>query len=950
MADRAIAASVLLGLFLVSTSAAGAPGADPPTSDRVPTDIGAEQQQTATVRMLYSGNQLGVGGGRYQFRAAAAVSRAAAAAGGRVTALLPHHGCMIQGAHVLLAPDRRVATLLAMLEHGPVTCSDPRPAVRATVDGEPLLLLEPSTAGELLTGAGPSPPVRSPVHLRTCTNAEGTEALLVGPAFGAREPQSWLPTSFDFRLALHVEVEISGRSIPVEIIGSPREEPAERFARLMALRDAHEDAIYADAGSFVDGASTVRDGALSLHRPLGFAMLSRLEPTAAVPGETELVRGPKRLKDEARQHGLRYIATNWRSEEDALELEASVLVDVEAEPEPVRVALLGVVAPSVASLVPALRQEGVTLTDPVEAVREELARLAGSERPPDLVIVLTAAGSAVIEDLAGGGLGVDLVVGRTARKEDRVRAKQLDLRPSSDTRRSAAAALRLGAGSTAEVQLRRHDARWALASLRALPHPDAGEVAPDPIVRAEVTRTRAAVYPELDRPLLPEPPGPRPGAWRGESWTKLVCEAAAASTEADVMLLPELPEAPPIPGPLSELLVVDRLALLDHLEAHSVPGQKLGKLLSAATKWAPIRCGASASGKKVRGRPIDPDRAYRVVTSDRVRLAGFDDALRGALSDRLLDRPGTHTITGAYDAPLTLRSAVLEELRARRDAGGPEAALALLSPSAERRDPDLLVRVSRLSLTIERFNGAEDAAFAKVPETLATSPSSLTVGGELDTALAYDSSRLAADLRVRSLYKRLSFDEGDTQEPADDLRISSSASLPGLAFPVAASLKLMPFSEILLDTELTPVEQDGDTLDRQADLSLTLGIAAARTASLKTMRLGVLAQRDLSHTSQPTELGLRTEIETAFLLGAGLRFTTNLDATAYANTDDDDESDLRFKGLLEGRLSLPLARYLDLSVFGRGFAFSGRVPRTEQLRLSWAMGFAVDVRGVFPLN
>ncbi|MBW2255459.1 MAG: hypothetical protein JRI25_12790, partial [Deltaproteobacteria bacterium] len=60
-------------------------------------------------------------------------------------------------------------------------------------------------------------------------------------------------------------------------------------------------------------------------------------------------------------------------------------------------------------------------------------------------------------------------------------------------------------------------------------------------------------------------------------------------------------------------------------------------------------------------------------------------------------------------------------------------------------------------------------------------------------------------------------------------------------------------------------------------------------------------------------------------------------------------SDLRFRALLDTAIALPLARYLDISVYGQGFLFQGRVPATSDLGAAWTIGFSLDVSGAFEL-
>ena len=104
--------------------------------------------------------------------------------------------------------------------------------------------------------------------------------------------------------------------------------------------------LFVDAGSFVDGNSSVRNDALSLHRPIGFNMLQRLKPAALVPGSTELAGGPTQFLAEARNSNLPYVATNWATKREDLVIPGVLEKTVETEKGLLTIAFLGVIDPS----------------------------------------------------------------------------------------------------------------------------------------------------------------------------------------------------------------------------------------------------------------------------------------------------------------------------------------------------------------------------------------------------------------------------------------------------------------------------------------------------------------------------------------------------------------------------------------------------------------------------
>jgi hypothetical protein len=214
----------------------------------------------------------------------------------------------------------------------------------------------------------------------------------------------------------------------------------------------------------------------------------------------------------------------------------------------------------------------------------------------------------------------------------------------------------------------------------------------------------------------------------------------------------------------------------------------------------------------------------------------------------------------------------------------------------------------------------------------------------------YSSRLLLSDLRLRSNYTRFVLQEDEPQETADDIILSSSISLPGASFPKIGNVGFMPYSEGMLDSEFTAVESEETEVPRQADLSLAFGISARRFGAVRTLRLGAFALRDLSVPEKSMEFGARGDFETRHVFGPGLLFTTLWNGSVWGNTPEDDESDLRFKLLLDTRLSLPLARYLNIAVYGQGFLFKGRVPETSSLGASYSIGVSFDVIGSFLLE
>lgn len=895
---------------------------DAPAVEEAQAEDAAPVEIVDPIELVWTGALGGIGSGTTRFDLHTRVPE------GTLEAVRPIHGWLVQRSFLLRAGDGRVATLGALLS-GPETprCTPVDTVTVLTSPTEHLVI-----PGELPDWAGDLGLRQRTAARLTCTAGEAQAELL---RLGAAEDlPKWEASQWETRLGL---AWILADGTGLDVVSVPQSEGTRRIA---ALEQAVADgAIFVDAGSFVDGASSVQEASLSLHRPTGFDALRRHSPAALVPGMNELVAGYDVLKAEAPD--LPYTAANWRAEDPARALPDHRLVRT----EDLTVAFIGVIDPAVARSVPRLADEGITLVDPVRAIPPVVQAL-GDE--VDLVVLL---GDLPPDRLAGVRrevAGVDLILGDAS--ADLAGARHLEVALAAPDPWTPSTPVTLPLGGVYRGRIDVQDGRPT--RILTVPVPITPAIDPDPEALARVTDVRLSAYPGLDHPLLPaaDPTNPLPP----DVFAKAICESIQDRTAAELVLLPRL-GTPETPGPLTELLVVDELAMPDTLELHRVPGDRFAKLLDQLVGMVPTTCGAPLAERfpKARGRYLENDRVYRVVTTDRLRrsspeLSSLLDTGHGALG--VLDPQAVTPIRSDSGEVLTLRGAALDSLRELRKTWGEGLLDELVARDATRLDPQWLLRVSQLSLRVEGFQGVEDDVYGEVPETLATSPSSFTLGTATDAALEYSDRRLAWDARARSVFTRLRTAD-QVQETADDLKLSTSLSLPGVSTPEVAGISLRPYAEGLYDSEITAVENDDGTSNPlQRDLSLTLGASAARKGILRTLRVGAFGLVDLSRPEKQPELGARAEAETLVTFGPRLRWTTSLNAFLYGSTEDDDASDLRFKARMDSRLQLPLSRWLGLALYGTGFAFQGRVPETRAVAASYSLGASVDVSGIFELR
>ena len=924
-------------------------GAAPPST--APWGSGPAQP---TVRVVYTGDLGGVGSGHYAWETLRQLQSPALRTAVPVTAARTVRGTLVQGDWLLEAPDGRVETVLGAVAPAPPRCTPAPPVWRFAAETE-TVVVPAGVSQEVLEALTDTVASPTPFKSWTCSASTGESLRLVGPS-GLPLP-SWSAADWEFRVGVQLESPAVPGGLLVQ--GIPQRETSRVFATLDALTQ-DPSVVYVDTGSFVDGASSVASGQLSRHRPLGFAMLSRLQPDALVPGATELVKGPAAFLTEARaalpDADTRYVATNWSAADPALQLARSRVVSVAAPGGTRTLAFVGIVDPVLADWIPALEGEGVTLLDPVTSVQDEVDALHAAHRL-DAVIALTSARGPLLAELRRRLRGVSVLAGDPSFATLRVEQRDVQLRPMGADREAAPLSVSLDGVATLDLSFTRD----GLAQVRTTPQVVDGQVEPDPAVRASITRTRAAVYPALDQPLLPAPGAAPLETWSAADWTGLVCEAVRAETGAHTVFLRALPAPPETPGPLSRLEALDHLALLDELVSVQVPGDQLQRVLDQAQRAAPVSCGAQSPWPKPDGRLVDPQRTYTLVTTDRTAHGtALGSVLAGIKRGGPLDPPLQQRLAGPGGGPLTLAQAVLGgvEKAAQTQAAGETVVTELL----ERRPgamPSLwLLRMRQLSAQVVRFRGMETEAFSRVPDTLATNPSSVTLTAGWDAAVEHSGPVTLWDARARGAYSTLQTDAQDPPVPlaqaetADDVRWSTSLAVPAWTVPLGERFGFMPYTEALYDTELTPTFNDqGSQNPRQRDLSLTLGVAAPRAGMLRTLRVGAFGNRDLSRLDdKPAEFGAKAEVATWKKLAGSFTWTMNADLQVWANTPDDDRSDLRFRFSGDTRLGMPLTRWLAVSPFVQALAIQGRTPATQEVGLAWTGGAALDLSGAFRLD
>ena len=373
--------------------------------------------QAQEIRIVYTGASMGIGSGQYDFVLPDQLSKALPEDAPKPESVTPFHGLLAQGQFWVASVDGKVSSIVQFLK-GPITCQDPETAYLLQTDQERFVLPGPATPkwAATLTLKGST---ASEATVRSC-ESQGQRVIVMTEGHLVKELPSWDLADFEFRLGLRLGLAEGAVKHHGYIIGVPLNEGARRFALLQSLLKDSPGALYVDAGSFVDGNSSVRNDALSLHRPIGFDMLRRLAPAALVPGQTELAGGPTQFLAEAREDGLPYVAVNWKTDREDLVLPKVLEHTVESEGGLLTIAFIGVVDPDLQTQIHHLKAEGVALIEPVKAVQEQVDLLKARPAPPNAIVLLSAGNPDLMQEIRRDVQGLDLVLGDTAQPIQRL--------------------------------------------------------------------------------------------------------------------------------------------------------------------------------------------------------------------------------------------------------------------------------------------------------------------------------------------------------------------------------------------------------------------------------------------------------------------------------------------------------------------------------------------------
>ena len=802
-----------------------------------------------TLPFLYTGNLRGFAGNHYLFSFKNELAYTDSSYS--TTKLTPFRGLLTQKDWILYDENLSTQAVIDFLRGNDFTCTKEDVLLVWKKRGN--LLLSDQNITHLTNKLG----MPGEYTKQLCTNEKANSVTLLQPTSEEKLPIFQL-REFSFR-----------RGASIQYTQNKKEEKAllvqEALFDLTRVQEyiteqKEKGFLYVDAGSFVDGWSNLPKEKLALNRPASYQTLQDLHPTALGIGKAELLDGAHTFFNEIKGKRLPYIATNWESADPSLQLPKSRTLSIGMSEGTKTIAFLSILDPSWIDELPALKRDKVQITDPIEAIRKEIAHLNTSSNPPDLVLLLTTASQDVQESIRRYTNGVALMLGDPSLATFRVVSTKTTLKNYDPLQKGAP--LTLPIDGLHELNIGFEDGTPTTIETKPVHIDDTDK--PNIATQSIVNDIRARIYPLFSSTIL-EPQGSGIKAQFSTSdWEKILCESIRYYTDADSVVIRNLPPPPSLPGSISELALLGILGSYDTLESHRLTGAKLKTLLGKTKNINSVNCGAQASSLKSRGRSIETDQLYTIITTQKTRTQfDLDGVFQSVEKRNILDPQVMSVVQDDFGRAQTTSLVILRTLRRLREEKGLKNINAfLLKEYPAEKPPQTIIRVRKLGISTEQFGGMDNPKFASVPDTLANTASNSSLGNALDVALDYTSKTYNQDLRLRTSFGTLNTGESE-QEIQDDWIVSSSISIPNIQLQLLGPLKWNMFTELLYDSEYTPtLQEDGTENPKQSDLSLSLGLTSISYKFMKSIRISGFGNRDFSIPDTPRyEFGTKFEWE-----------------------------------------------------------------------------------------
>ena len=783
----------------------------------------------------------------------------------------------------------------------------------------------------------------------TCSTSNGTfELLYLGERTEPTMPL-WSVEDFEFRPTIHLNID----GTTIQMAGRPLQE----LSRILTYIDSIEG-LYVDAGGFVDGFSSVLDGQLSKHRSFEFEWLQKLSPHVLGIGKSELIAGPEHFVQEISTFDLPYIATNLlppTGQESPFPLYK--VLDVEGKSgESHTILFLSILDPSWQEQVPQLTLDGWSITEPNQAMANTLKDFESKHGRPETVVVLSTASSNVLEAIRQDGPNIDLLLGDGSLATHRVQQTHTVFNTVGQLDKAAPVTLPLDGLQVLDLTLGNGQLQeFHHKSLDVLDSFDS-----DRSIQLQIMLNRFPEYLSQNQQRIPMQSVPWNDKLTDHQWEKVLCGMVLEKTGADTVFLDGF-TAPNGIGTLTEKHISDALAIDDIVEIHRIPGKNYNRFLDQSIHATSTSCGVTPGTKspKPKGVSTDSGVVYTVATTDQVRMRkNLELLFQAHQSRKWLDAPSQEVILTSDGQPYSLRRMVLEAVQIESKTTGlpfptmyPDTHFMKLAETVESER--WWLKLNDVGFTMDSFESPQVEELSSVPESILNNPSSASYGMNMDMSVEYIAPKYKSTFRTQSQYAALfatvdGMEELQKQETGDDVRLSSTWSYTAKDWKLS-EVSIMPFGEVLLDSEWTPIElEDGTLATRQSDLSMTLGIATKPWRSIKSIKVGGLVNRDLAQLdAKPNEYAGSLQFTTKKSFSQALMWGNEGTLFVYGNTVEDDASDLRFKSSGKSKLTMPISSNLGVSLYATGLLVKGRSELNDVWGYGWNIGASLDVLGTF---
>jgi hypothetical protein len=619
------------------------------------------------------------------------------------------------------------------------------------------------------------------------------------------------------------EADLSGSGRVLEL-ARPLGDGARRLALVDELKADRPTPLWIDLGGLLEGLSSVRQGP-SLHRENTVAHLTRNGgPDLLVPDRNDLAIGIEGLAAEAKTFATQLLATGaldpqgkaWPGVRSAVRLERGGQT----------ISVLGL------SAAPRTAARGGR-SRAIDAAIDQLARSG----PLGLRILLVQDPADVGLFLADRRFQLLLYPEGVARRAD---SGSVTLPPPIGPRRDQRGPAIIGIPRNRVVHLTIDSGRVTFSS----PQVDESTAPARPLAD-QVNAVRHALYPALNRPVIPAAPHRRGEVtFSAADSTRLLSGLVLEAADADATLLPPLRAELEVPGPVSWLELRARMQIAEPLVVRRIDGKVL-KSASAKVPQATLR----RRGPLVAGTPL------RLVTT-RALATQLGPALKGQPGAwKPLHRVGAQLQTSDRPGrPLALvgPELLLERLGPSEWDAGAAGVLVnhLLAPLPRRSQ--LRLRIEKLELQLLATSLRAPAERRSPDDARSTALSHRAIGTAFDLRLDQPLGRTTVTLGTAGRYKRDHFPaDGAVQavdrEATDDWRGSLELG--------ASTGLLRPVAGISWDTEFSAGDPGSEATPppRQHTLELNGGVLWPKAGRRHEARLSFAARQDLSRVLAATD-------------------------------------------------------------------------------------------------